>query len=611
MLAALDLRHTLYHIYAIALVLLSLCPTFTTAQANRTIDDFSPQIIYSPASGVTHTNLTGFDITKLYNGTIGVMNGTAAAVNMTLKFTGTAIWLFLAKPETKDTFVTGYTIFLDGAEVNDAASVDENTDPEYGSVGYSNDKLQLGPHIVTLQATEDPVYFDYAVFTSNNPNPETTIPPVQPPPSSASSSASPAKNTNAHSSGSAPPQPSAASLKTKPRIALYAGVAAAAILVLGSAIAFLCIRSRRRAAGPVVVLPQQQYTSRPPQYPHPGGLTQQQQQQGMYGAQTSEAALLHPSDLNSALSISQHSSASSFPSPQSDQQHNFYTINNQASQYQPYPPQINTQFSIPYAPNPTSSLSSSSAYPPSATADSSHRPHSHTQLPYQPDPFAYQGGAEMQRVMAEQHAVEAEYAAPAVWVVNEKGVDKQSMYRDGEQQYGVPSQTLYPHPQQQRYQNAGGGGGNLERVMEKHRVAEEEYADGRRLGQKQTQTQGWERDEKPLQTHEHSMAYGNSSSNTSSHALTPSQSLSPSRSHSNASARTNWDERDHDASHTRVQGHTPDLVETYPPTPSSPGSSSAHGEAAISTIAAQMAQLRAQVARLEGERREEAPPAYV
>lgn len=65
-------------------------PPLVAGQANRTVDDFSPQIVYTPASAVTHGNLTGFDISKLYNGTISIMNATELdSVNMTMKFTGT------------------------------------------------------------------------------------------------------------------------------------------------------------------------------------------------------------------------------------------------------------------------------------------------------------------------------------------------------------------------------------------------------------------------------------------------------------------------------------------------------------------------------------------
>jgi hypothetical protein len=83
------------------------------------------------------------------------------------KCSGTAVWLFLAKPQTKETdgdFVTGYTIFLDGVEVDDSAEVSANTDPEYADLAFSNDTLHLGPHVVTL-ASDGVVYFDYAIFT--------------------------------------------------------------------------------------------------------------------------------------------------------------------------------------------------------------------------------------------------------------------------------------------------------------------------------------------------------------------------------------------------------------------------------------------------------------
>jgi hypothetical protein len=75
-----------------------LCAAITThaplaaGQANRTVDDFSPLITYSPADALTHTDITGFNISKLYNGTVGIMNTTVVnQINMTLKFTGASL----------------------------------------------------------------------------------------------------------------------------------------------------------------------------------------------------------------------------------------------------------------------------------------------------------------------------------------------------------------------------------------------------------------------------------------------------------------------------------------------------------------------------------------
>ncbi|KAF8147916.1 hypothetical protein K438DRAFT_456739 [Mycena galopus ATCC 62051] len=153
------------------LLVLSLYASTSHAQANRTVDDFSPEITYSPAANVTHTDTTGFDMTKLYNGTIGLMNGTDNAVNMTLSFTGTAIWLFTAKPQTShdSSFTDGYTVYLDGKQVDEDAEVDLESDAEYANVAYSNDQLPSGAHIVTLSADSGtPLYFDYAIFTCVN-----------------------------------------------------------------------------------------------------------------------------------------------------------------------------------------------------------------------------------------------------------------------------------------------------------------------------------------------------------------------------------------------------------------------------------------------------------
>lgn len=77
----------------IILTLLVLNAPLTAAQANRTVDDFSPLVTYSPASAVEHLDTTGFDVAQLYNGTVALINATDVAINMTMKFTGALILL--------------------------------------------------------------------------------------------------------------------------------------------------------------------------------------------------------------------------------------------------------------------------------------------------------------------------------------------------------------------------------------------------------------------------------------------------------------------------------------------------------------------------------------
>ncbi|KAJ7339915.1 hypothetical protein DFH08DRAFT_248034 [Mycena albidolilacea] len=537
------LQHVLFSVLA---VVLTIYASVAEAQANRTVDDFSPLITYTPASNVTHTNTTGFDVTKLYNGTISIMNATTnTAVNMTLKFTGSAIWLFLAKPQTSDsdTFGAAYTIFLDGAEVDDEGSLDMETDAEYADVAFSNDKMHLGPHEVTL-STEGIVYFDYAVFTSNDPTPETTIPPVKPLPSSSSaSSTSKAKST---SNPAASPSESGA-LKSKSHIPVIAGAAAVVVFLLGAGIAvFICMRRRRRVGG----APQVHYA---PGGEHPGtyapgggypGTMYGQGQQPVYGSvdpskYASEAALLTP----------------------------IPTMSQQTQSHSPY----HSNYALPNGPveyvAPPHSQSHSQSH-------SFNQAPSESQLRPEPaDPFAYVQPHDlaMQRVMVEQRAVEAEYAPPTAWVVDEKNGRPRPQYS-----HSLPpdaSQSESQFQLQHRPPPNSTANPNLPRVLEKHRAAEAEYAAGARPS-----ATAWPVDEKRA----------------------PGLDVTvPSRT---PSATGSW-------TGSGSGGGGAPSEPSYPP---SPGSSSAHGhgEAALSTIAAQMAALRAQVARLEGERREEMPPAY-
>ncbi|KAJ6584189.1 hypothetical protein B0H10DRAFT_872849 [Mycena sp. CBHHK59/15] len=160
----------------LTLALFTLVSTYAplvAGQANHTVDDFSPLISYSPADAVTHLDTTGFDAVKLNNRTIAVLNSTvSASLSMTMKFTGTALWLFLAEPvpTAARTSTASYTIFLDGAEVLDVGQTPLAAYAVYGTPAYSNTSLSLGAHEVTMRINDGgTAYFDYAVFTRSQP----------------------------------------------------------------------------------------------------------------------------------------------------------------------------------------------------------------------------------------------------------------------------------------------------------------------------------------------------------------------------------------------------------------------------------------------------------
>ncbi|KAJ7264539.1 hypothetical protein B0H12DRAFT_230816 [Mycena haematopus] len=260
----------------------------------------------------------------------------------------------------------------------------------------------------------------------------------------------------------------------------------------------------------------------------------------------------------------------------------------QSQQYSQYPPQSQYQAPFQHVPQGQSPYTSPIPEP--------YLPQSQAQHEYQPqDPFAYVQPHDMamQRVMAEQRAVEAEYAPPAAWIVDEKGMPQPHFQPTAQpiqpyQNHSPPQAESQHTPRDARtlaYQRPHDT--NLERVMEKHRATEAEYAHAYANAQPTgTPTPAAWPDEKRGGGAQATLDVRR---NPSSPRGAPTRTPSPAAS---------WG-----------AGSVPD---TYPPSPgsASAGSSSAHGEAALSTIAAEMAALREQVARLEGERREELPPAY-
>ncbi|KAJ7723751.1 hypothetical protein DFH07DRAFT_1005165 [Mycena maculata] len=512
-------------------LLLLLYTPASRAQANRTVDDFSPEITYSPAADVTHTNTTGFDITKLYNGTIGLMNASDNAVNMTLSFTGTAIWLFTAKPQTsqENLLSDAYTIYIDGASVESDADVRLAPDAIYENPAYSNAHLPLGAHIVTLSALRL-MYFDYAIFTSNDSTPETTIPPVQPP-----SGAPTASQTS----------------KPISHIAIITGVVVAVLILLGAGIAVCIFLHRRRARVPHDA-PHYSVGGGKASAVYPGG-------PGQPAYDTAEGALFHVPTSVSQLT----STPASIPIPptQGDtcDPHQFQTQPQSQSEYSPQP---QTQAESPYA----SPSANAGPYTLQSQSPSEHQP------PDQ-DPFAHiqPQSVATQRMLAEQGAAEAEYGPPQQAYqpqYNQNQFSQSPGPAELRQQQSLPLRD----PRELRYEQPHDP--NLERVMEKHRVAEVEYGHAHA----RTAT-GWP-DERP----------GIDVGQTPTWS---SQGGPPTRTSSAAAS-----------------GGGSAMPETPRPS-AAESSSSAHGAAALSTIAAEMAALRAQVARLESERREEQPPAYI
>ncbi|CAK5282703.1 unnamed protein product [Mycena citricolor] len=441
----------LYLLIALALPLIST----VSAQANRTIDDFAPSgITYTPASAVTHGNLTGLDITKLYNGTVSMMNGSMNAdgsgtVNMTVRFTGTAFWIFTVKPLMDTSYGNSFNVYVDGVPAVQSASFDQVLDAEYNQVAYNDAGLKSGPHEVLFSVTESSVvWLDYFVFTSNSAVAQATIPPVQssvPATSSSTSTKSSETGTTATPSKPSSSSKGSASDTTHIHIAIPIAAAVVGLLVIGAgcSIWYICHKKRQRRGsngnpgggewpygrpkpeadinvyGPPVVLPQTGNAYSPP-YSHSqsGGYPQAQlantypqssvypQQQSPYredpGAQESQAALLRmPSTQSvdvSGLSSPMSGSSGSYRDPGSATSPIAY-LPSQASAY--FPPTPISPSTYTYEANGRATLS----YSPVAGPSSSSREPESSAQPY---------------VLAQQRAIEAEYTPPRQWIIDEK-----------------------------------------------------------------------------------------------------------------------------------------------------------------------------------------------
>ncbi|KAJ7036711.1 hypothetical protein C8F04DRAFT_1393994 [Mycena alexandri] len=400
---------TFLSLFWVLFLVLTVYSPLAAGQANRTLDDFSSQIVYTPAADVTHLVTTGFDVTKLYNGTIGIMNASSTeTVNMTMQFTGTAVWLFLAKPPTTDTFSTAFTIFLDGVDVNDDAEIAVPGDAEYTDLAYSNTSLRLGQHSVVL-STSGTVYFDYGVFTSNNPDPETSVPPVQPSSSSASSSKSKITGHPPSGSQSAVPQ------KSTSHVAVIAGAAVGVVLLLGGGVA-LFLLCRRRQTRPILI-------KSPSTYVHQEGNSIPYSGEAVYrshpAVHTSEAALLRVPVTSSVSGYTPSPSLAMIaqpPAPPDSEPPYQLQPQSQGSpqlQFEHRPQHYHHQDEYP----------PQQYHPPSQFENplrSPYQPHSPYALPAEPPHGQFHQQSPVQRMLAEQRAIEAEYARPTAWIADQK-----------------------------------------------------------------------------------------------------------------------------------------------------------------------------------------------
>ncbi|KAF7312970.1 hypothetical protein MKEN_00981600 [Mycena kentingensis (nom. inval.)] len=544
-------------------------PLLARAQANRTIDDWAPEISYDPdtAASIVRQNLTGFQVSKLYNGTVTIMNATElSSVNMTMRFTGTELYVFLAKPQNDGQYGISYNVYLDGANVNQVGSFSQVEDAEYGDVAYENNNLTMGAHTLILEATGGEVYLDYVVFRSNSAVPETTIPPLPDPtssvvPSSASGSVSKSKATTTSSS---PSTSASSAAKKRSSIGLIAGAAVAVLAVLAIVAAIMFLRKRRRANAGVSPVHGQPGTG---PYGSGGGYPQQNASPHMQQQNTSQAGLLHQPSVYASASASQYSLPTHDhpqqgyghpPPPMPQQYHN----NAQVPQYAySHSPEDQPQ-PHPYAPmqNPHDYGYASSEHvhghaspPPSMASNPYLHPQQQQNNAYPPSPTGPGYAPTVLSSSASGHSHASSSSSRPLLVRNESQSQGQLQY---DYSYNPKASATLAYAPSGRRATEGMEG--MEAVLAEQRAVEAEYV---RPG---PDVAGSGDDKKMLAERER-MSVANPDAGPSA----------------------------------RTQPHTP-------PSPSQQGEN-------MTSITQQMAALRAQVARLEGERMEMAgvpPPAY-
>ncbi|KAJ7120055.1 hypothetical protein C8R44DRAFT_787577 [Mycena epipterygia] len=181
----------------LVLDLLLFCQIVCSVQVNTTIDDASPLVQYRAPP--LDRNLTGFDPSRLNNQTITFIPATTNdSPTIAMNFTGgvssgTAIYIFVAYPAGhNESFTSGFVARIDDIP-SGGWSVDQ-TAPLYNHLAYRNTTLSNQPHNLVIQIQPEwELYFDYAVYTSGDPDPSspssspTSFPATSKNPSAASS----------------------------------------------------------------------------------------------------------------------------------------------------------------------------------------------------------------------------------------------------------------------------------------------------------------------------------------------------------------------------------------------------------------------------------------
>ncbi|KAJ7089113.1 hypothetical protein C8R44DRAFT_818798 [Mycena epipterygia] len=149
---------------------LFFCQLVCSVQVNTTIDDASPLVQYRAPP--LDRSLTGFDPSRLNNQTITFIPATTNdSPTIAMNFTGTAIYIFVAYPVGhNESSTSGFVARID--DIPSGGWAVDQTAPLYNHLAYRNTTLSNRLHNLVIQIQPKwELYFDYAVYTSGDPDP--------------------------------------------------------------------------------------------------------------------------------------------------------------------------------------------------------------------------------------------------------------------------------------------------------------------------------------------------------------------------------------------------------------------------------------------------------
>ncbi|KAJ6541013.1 hypothetical protein DFH09DRAFT_59082 [Mycena vulgaris] len=155
--------------WILPLLNLVLASWLVSAAQNYTIDDASPLVIYD--APVLERNITAFDSRLLRDGTITYIAPTPnASPTISINFTGTAIYIYVAYPGHSEPAPSGFTARIDGADAGGWAAAESAL--LYRHLVYHSAVLPDARHTLVMQIQPKwELYFDYAMYTSSDTDP--------------------------------------------------------------------------------------------------------------------------------------------------------------------------------------------------------------------------------------------------------------------------------------------------------------------------------------------------------------------------------------------------------------------------------------------------------